>query len=152
LVLPLSILSRDGHAPGVLSMKPGDHLAQRALPRAILAHEGMHFAAAKGNRDVFQRLGDAETLGDSLGAEEKVLRKFGACSSHVRIIPTQNDKSGYGRLTARLYPDPSPEIRGRGTGQTPAPPRSLPQYSAQLECNFEPRRERRRACLGKGLH
>jgi len=50
--------------PNVGLVQTGDRLAQRALARAVLAHERVNFAGAKGHRDIAQRLRRPESLRD----------------------------------------------------------------------------------------
>ena len=52
------------HLARVRSMHAGQHPHQRALPRAVLTHEGKDLAPVQGQRDVLEGPNPAERLGD----------------------------------------------------------------------------------------
>ncbi len=49
---------------------PGQHLDQGGLARAVLSDDGQNLAAVEVERDVVERLGSGEGLGDPPNAEQ----------------------------------------------------------------------------------
>ena len=64
-------------------MDAGQDLHERALPRAVLAHQRMDLAATQLQGAVLQRLGGAERLGEGLHVEYDGVRR-GSLACDVR--------------------------------------------------------------------
>src|SRR4029450_6384201 len=69
---PRQRLSRDLDRPRVPPVGAGDDADERALARAVLAHEGVDLARPELERDVPQRAHAREGLGDRGQPEERV--------------------------------------------------------------------------------
>ena len=52
-------------------MHAGYDLDERRLAGAVLAEQGVNFAGVKRERDVFERLGGVETLGDAADFQDR---------------------------------------------------------------------------------
>ena len=66
------LLTADGDRPGVGAMHARQDLHERALPRAVLAHDRVHLPAAEVERAVAQRLGRPEGLRQPRDLEDDV--------------------------------------------------------------------------------
>src|SRR6185436_6439306 len=71
----------DEQTPTIRLMDPRDDLAERALPRPVLAAEGMTGAGGDLERDVGERLGAGEALADAVESDRRLGHCFGAAGS-----------------------------------------------------------------------
>ena len=60
-------------APRIRTVDPGEHLHQRRLARAVLAHQGVHRAGLGVQVDIVERLDTGERLRDPRHPEENFL-------------------------------------------------------------------------------
>ena len=59
------------HLAAIRLMDAGHDLDQRRLAGAVLAEQGVNLAGVKRERDVFERLGGVETLGDAANLQDR---------------------------------------------------------------------------------
>ena len=83
------------HVTGVRLVDAGQNLHQRALARAVLAHERMDLAGEKREVDIREGLDGAESLGDSCQFENR--------RALAHLLPTRRTSTPRARAAATAW-------------------------------------------------